>query len=108
MTTAANVRNFFNADPKRLDALSPAARHTVEVVEGKSPRGRIHPEAVALHNRRKPKAKYVVAVSEGTQARAKAKADAAALRAKARKAGFEVKDRGRLPKAFTDTLKPQA
>ena len=95
--TTADLRAYFNADPKRLAALSPEARKTVEKdSEGRSPKGRVHPEARALHNQRR-KVQYV----EGATATAKAaQRDAAkALRASAAAAGVTVGKRGPLPKA---------
>lgn len=100
--TAGQVRDYFNADPKRLAALSEDARKTVERVEGKSPRGRLAPEAVALHNKRR-KVAYESGASNA--AKAAAKEQAASLRAAAREAGFEVGSKGPLPKAFLATLK---
>jgi len=101
--TAADVRNFFNADPKRLAALSPEARKTVEAVDGKNPKGRLHREAVALHNKRRKSAQYVTGNSKALGETAKANADA--LREQAREAGFKVGKRGPLPKEFIASLK---
>lgn len=96
IVTAAAVRAFFNADPKRLAALSPEARRTVEQVEGKSPRGRLHPEAVAVHNKRR-KVAYVTGASNAADA--DAKAEALTLRVKAFESGEAVGARGPLSKA---------
>lgn len=72
--SAFAVREFFNADPKRLAALSPEARHTVEVREGgKFPRGRLHREAVAVHNKRR-KVQYVQGTPKPVKAASKPKA----------------------------------
>lgn len=97
--TAAAVREFFRADEKRMAALSPEARKTV--AEGA--RGSLHTEAVEVHNKRRRSAQYVPGNSKA--AVSKAKADASALREQARQAGFTVGKRGRLPKAFLDSLK---
>lgn len=98
--TAAAVRTYFNADPKRLAALDESARKTVEFVDGKAPKGRLHPEAIAVHNKRR-KVQYVTGATK--EALATAKAEATALRAAAAEAGFEGK-RGPLPKAFRESL----
>lgn len=51
LTTAADVRSFFAANPARLDALSEAAQKTVRAdADGNFPKGRIHPEARADFN----------------------------------------------------------
>lgn len=69
--SASQVREYFNADPKRLAALSPEARFTVEVREGgKFPRGRLHRDAVAVHNKRR-KAQYVQGTPKPVKAAAK-------------------------------------
>lgn len=100
--TAGDVRAYFNADPKRLASLSPEARKTVESVEGKFPRGRLSPEAVALHNKRRK----VAYVSGATGAAVKAaKAAKAAQRDALREAGVEVNKRGPLSKAALAALK---
>lgn len=96
--TAANVREYFQSDEKRMAALSPEARKTVE----KGARGSLHPEAVTLANKRR-KVQYVTGASKA--AAGKAKAEAEALREQARKAGFPVGARGPLPKAFIASLK---
>ncbi len=95
--TAREVRAYFAADPKRVEALPEAAR--VSVAEGA--RGRIHPAAVALHNKRR-KVAYSTGATKVSVARAKVAA--AALRTQAAAAGFTVGDRGPLPKAFLDSL----
>jgi hypothetical protein len=99
--TAANLRAYFNADPKRLALLDAAdktgkARHTVEFVNGKAPRGQVSPVAIAVNNKRRPTAQYVRGNS-GVIAQ-KAKADAKALRSEAVAKGFKVGSRGPLPK----------
>jgi len=91
--TATDLRNFYRADPKRMARLSPEAQRTV--AEGA--RGRVHPEAVADHNKRR-KVQYVTGASG--VARDAQKAQAKALRAEAARAGFTVGKRGPLPKAF--------
>lgn len=52
--TARSLREFYNADPKRLARLSDQARRTVEAdSEGRFPKGRVHPEAREDHNKRR-------------------------------------------------------
>lgn len=98
--TAAAVRSFYNADPKRLARLSDEARRTVLLVDGKAPKGRLHPEVIEDHNKRR-KVQYVTGATKAAQA--KAKAEATALRDQAAAAGFKGK-RGPLPKAFRESL----
>lgn len=100
--TAQNLREYFNADPKRLAALDKAdptgrARKTVEQVEGKFPRGQVSPVAIALNNKRRPKAQYVRGGSG--VAKAAAQVEAARVRKAAADAGITVGKRGPLPKA---------
>ena len=99
--TAAHVRAWVASEPKRLASLTESARRTVQR-EGL--RGRLAPEVISLYNKGlKSEFKYV---SGATKAQVTAaKAEAKALREQARAAGFEVKDRGPLPKAFMATLK---
>lgn len=92
--TAAQVREFYRADEKRLARLSDEARLTV--LPGA--RGRLHPEVEQDHNSRRRNAVYVLGQTKAVSAQAKA--DAATLRAEAAKAGFTVGKRGPLPKAF--------
>jgi hypothetical protein len=101
--TAGNLRDYFNADAKRLALLSPEARKTVEAVDGKNPRGRVHAEAVKVHNSRRPTRQYVTGSTK--VATAESKAAAAALREQAAKAGHTVGKRGPLPKEFLATVK---
>jgi hypothetical protein len=96
--TAADLRSFFRADPKRMEALSPEAQVTVR--EGA--RGKVHPEAVALHNKRRRTVQYVTGATKATASAAKAEAQA--QRAAAAKAGHTVGKRGPLPKAFRESL----
>lgn len=105
--TASNLRDYFNADAKRLDALDKAdptgrARKTVEQVNGKNPRGQVSPVAIALNNKRRPTAQYVRGAS-GTIA-AQRKADALTLRVKAFDAGLSVGSRGPLSKETAKAL----
>ena len=92
--TAAVVREFFAADPKRVERLkSDKARHTV----AKGARGRLHPEVIAAYNRgRKPERQYDLGVG------VKAKAEAADLRAKAVAAGGGT--RGPIAKHIREAL----
>lgn len=99
--TASDLRAFYNADPKRLARLSDAARKTVEAVDGRLPKGRVHPEARKDHNARR-KVQYVEGATKA--AKAQAKAEAVAAREALRASGVEVGKRGPLPKpqAATD------
>lgn len=102
--TAREVRVFLSADPKRLAALSPEARATVEPdAEGRFPKGRLHREAVKVHNQRRRTAQYVSGATKA--ANTAAKEQAVALRAQAVKAGYTVGARGPLPKEFLASLK---
>lgn len=103
--TAQTVRAYFNADEARLARLSDAARKTVEFVDGKAPRGRLHADAVKAFNaKRRKTARYE---SGATKRVAQEQRDAAkALRAQAIAAGVAREgSRGPLPKAFLATLK---
>jgi hypothetical protein len=91
--TAASLRAYFRADPKRVARLSAEAQ--VTVAEGA--RGKVHPEAVKVHNRFR-KVQYVQGASK--DATAQAHEAAKALRAEAAAAGFPVGKRGPLPKGF--------
>lgn len=108
--SAANLRAYFNADAKRLDALDKVdptgrARKTVEFnADGKAPRGQVSPVAITLNNKRRPKAQYVRGAS-GVLA-AKAQSDAKALRASAAAAGFKVGARGPLTKEALAKVSP--
>lgn len=100
--TAAALRSFFNADAKRLATLSPAARKTVEFdSEGRAPKGRIHAEAVKVHNQRR-KVQYVTGTTK--EATNTAKAEAKAAREAALAAGVTVGKRGPLSKAAKAAL----
>lgn len=95
--TAADLRAYFNADPKRLATLSDKARKTVEFsAEGKAPRGRIHPEAVKVHNQRR-KVQYVTGATKAAVESQKSQAKAHREAAKA--AGLPVGSRGPLSNA---------
>ena len=97
--TAADVRAFFRSNEKRLAALSPEARHTVEGSDGKAPRGRLHAEVIKSYNKgRKPERQYVLGV--GKSVTEQRKADREALR----KAGIEVGKVGPLSNAAKDFL----
>lgn len=92
--TAADLRAYFNADPKRLALLDADARKTVEFnSEGKAPRGRIHAQAVKVHNSRR-KVQYVTGATK--QAVAAQKEQAKKHREQAAKAGLTVGARGPL------------
>ena len=88
--TAAEVRAYFTADPKRMARLSPEAQEAM--AEGR--RGRLPREAVEVHNKSRRTRQYVSGATG--QAKAQAKAEAAAQREALREAGFEVGNRGRL------------
>jgi hypothetical protein len=98
LVTAADVRAFFQADPKRMAALTPEAAHTV----APKSRGNLHPEAIALHNKRRRNVEYVKGASKA--AAAKASAEAKALRAAAAKAGHTA-TRGPIPKSVLAQVK---
>ena len=72
--TAGEVREFFRADAKRMEALSPEAQATVK--EGA--RGRLHAEAVKVHNTRRRTRQYVLGASKAVTA--EKAAERAALR----------------------------
>ena len=103
--TAADVRAYFNADPKRLAALmdtEPKAVKTVQYDEdGKAPRGRLHPAAVAMHNKRR-KVQYVSGATK--EAQATAKAARLAQRVAAFDKGMAVGARGPLSKETQKAL----
>ena len=96
--TAADVRDFYRADEKRMARLSPEAQATVR--EGA--KGRLHAEAVEDHNKRRRTRRYTLGAS--TVAASAAKAEAAALRVAAAEAGVTVGKRGPLPKAAKQAL----
>jgi len=94
--TAADLRAYYNADPKRIGRLSPEAARTVTYdAQGRSPKGRIHPEAFS-----KARGK-VKAYTPGNTA--KVKAQAVSLRAQAVAAG--AGKRGPISKAVLASLK---
>ena len=95
--TTSDLRDWFNADPKRIAALPEGDRRTVVVVDGKYPRGRVAKSAVDLHNKRRPKAQYVTGATKAANAAAEARAKAA--REAAAKAGLPVGKRGPLSNA---------
>lgn len=99
--TAAALRSFFNADPKRLAALSPEARKTVEYVDGKAPKGRLHREAVEVHNKRR-KVQYVTGATK--DATGEARAQALTARVQAFEKGLAVGRRGPLSKEAKQVL----
>ena len=102
LATAADVRTWLVAHPKSFARLSVAARNTVVAPEGKSLRGRLHPEAFAAFNKGQRKAEYVLGATKVT-AQAEAKAAAKARKSAATKAarkGATIGKRGPLPKAF--------
>lgn len=93
--TAREVREFFRADAKRLASLSPEAAATVR--EGA--RGRLHPEAVKVHNSRRRTRQYVLGASGAAKAaRQQARIDLAAK-------GVQVGRRGPLSKEALAVLK---
>jgi hypothetical protein len=102
--TAAEVRAFLSADPKRLASLSPEARKTVEPnAEGKFPKGRLHKEAIKAHNSRRKTRQYVLGATRdaANAQREAAKAARAALVAQ----GVKVGTRGPLPKVAPASAK---
>lgn len=95
--TAATVREFLTADPKRMERLPEVARKSVTGTTDKGARGRLHPAAIKAYNKgRKPERQYVEGAGKAV------KADAQALRAKAVAAG--AGKRGPLPKGLAETL----
>lgn len=93
IVTAADVRAFLAAEPKRLERLSPEARKTVEP----GARGRLHPQAIKVYNKgRKPERQYVLGAGKAQREAARA------LRAQAVEAGAGA--RGPLPKAVKESL----
>lgn len=94
IVTAAQVREFFRADEKRLARLgSDEARHTVKA----GARGRLHPEVIEAYNKGRKAEKRYVSGATGT-AQAQAKAEALALRVKAFDKNLAVGARGPLSK----------
>lgn len=91
--STAEVRAWYQADEKRINALSEKAQVTVR----KGARGRLHPEAVTLHNKRRRSVNYAEGLS-GKQMRA-----AKALRAELVAQGKAGK-RGPLPKQVAEDL----
>ncbi len=95
VVTANEVRAYFRESPKaRMSKLSPEAQATV--VEGA--RGRLHPQAIKLHNSRRKTRMYVAGAT------AAAKAAKAAQREELAKAGVSVGKRGPLSKAAKAAL----
>lgn len=69
--TAAEVRSFYRADEKRLARLSDEARANVR--EGV--RGRLHPEVIADHNKRRRTVTYTTGAGvAASRARSEARA----------------------------------
>lgn len=59
LTSAASVRSFFRSNPEATAALSDAAAATVRPQdEGRTLRGRLHPEAIAAFNAANPATPY--------------------------------------------------
>ena len=108
IATATEARVWLIAHPKTLARLSPAAQRTVvRDAQGNLPKGRLHGEAITLHNRSNRKAEYVLG-STGEANKAAVKAAQAARKAAQRKAsrkGATVGARGPLPKAYAGTPK---
>lgn len=94
IVTAADVREFFRADAKRLNALSPEAQATVKA----GARGRLHPEAVKVHNSRRRTRQYALGAS------GEAVAKRAAERKALAEAGIPVGKRGPLNAAAKEAL----
>lgn len=93
VVTAGEVREFFRSDEKRLASLSPEAQATVKP----GARGRLHAEAIKVHNQRRNGRQYVLGASK-EQAAAKA-----AVRANLREQGL-AGARGPLSKAAKESL----
>lgn len=107
LAVTSEVRAWFVRNPKSFNALSPAAQRTVVRTDGGLLRGRLHPEAIALHNQRNRKAEYVLGATAATAAslRKAAASDRKAAARKAARKGQVVGKRGPLPKAFAVTHK---
>lgn len=82
VVTAREVREFFRAEPKRMARLSTEAAATVSA----GARGRLHPEVIAEHNKRRNGRTYVLGASG--EAVAERKAAREALRASGVKVGL--------------------
>lgn len=95
VVTAAEVREFYRADAKRMSRLSDAAK--VTVAEGA--RGRLHPEVVADHNKARRTRQYVTGASKAAKAAKAAQRDALVEK------GFAVGKRGPLSKEALAALK---
>lgn len=95
VVTAREVREFFRADEKRVSRLSPEAAATV--AEGA--RGRLHPEAVKVHNARRRTRQYVLGASKAAVAKREAQREAL------RESGVPVGKRGPLSKDALARLK---
>lgn len=95
VVTAREVREFFAADAKRFNSLSEAAQVTV----AQGARGRLHPEAVKVHNQRRRTRQYVTGASGA------AKAATAAERQSLKDAGIAVGKRGPLSREALAALK---
>lgn len=93
IVTAAQVREFFRADEKRIARVSEDAAKTVR----KGARGRLHPEVIEAYNKGRKAEKRYVSGATGT-AQAQAKAEALALRVKAFDQNLAVGARGPLSK----------
>jgi hypothetical protein len=102
LVSATDLREYFNADPKRLAKLSERARKSVERVDGRFPKGRVNPEAIKVHNKNRKTVEYRPGAT--AELRDQAKADAKALRESLAAAGVQVGTRGPLPKAAAETL----
>ena len=71
--TAADVREYFRADEKRMSALSEQAQRTVQA----GARGKVSPEAIKKFNvKRRKDRRYVVGASSAVKAQAKAQRSA--------------------------------
>jgi hypothetical protein len=102
LVSATAVREYFNADPKRLSKLSDKARKTVEKVDGRFPKGRLSPEAIKYHNKNRKGVEYAPGAT--ARLRDEAKAEAKRLREAAAEAGVAVGGRGPLSKAAREAL----
>lgn len=95
--TTSDLRDWFNADPKRIAALPEGDRRTVLIVDGKYPRGRVAKSAVTLHNQRRRTKVYTTGATKA--AVAAQQAEAARIRKAASDAGVKVGTRGPVSKA---------
>lgn len=119
MAKATDVRSYFRSNPKAFGALGEAAQATVRPQdEGKTLRGRLHPEAIAAFNAANTEDTYVlgsttaaktvavkgVKFTKNAVRRPTVEVEVAEARETLALAGIEVGARGRLPGAAVEAL----